>query len=191
MLLALTFHIVGVRTLSRISIFIVCSTLSENRLPCPGSFAWFYIAIPRRVLSRSAAMRRSGQVPSSELWLAKENEGLMRGDRAENGIPCPRISCFPVVFDFQFECSSIHTGRPDESRIVLGSRPVANMDLSAPDENRRGSRRLLGAIDRILYSGVKPGVISVIFIYCALISAESHTVIGTVSCSLSYQAFDY
>jgi len=139
MLLALTFHTVGVRTLSRTSIIIVCFYSIRNPLPYPGSFVWLSIAIPRRVLSRSAAMRRSGQVPSSELWLAKENEGFLRGaglrmashareSQVSSGIRLP----VQLLFNYTGRCR-----RPSESRIVLGSRPMANMELPAPDENLR------------------------------------------------------
>lgn len=151
-----------------------------------------YIAIPRRVLSRSAAMRRSGQVQSSELWLAKENEGFLRGYRAENGIPRPRISCFQWYSTSSLSALQF-TPVDLVDRTSLGScsdRSQWQIWTFLLRMRTEEARRLLGPIDKIPYSGVKPGVISVIFIYCALISAESHTVIGTVSCSLSCQGFD-
>lgn len=82
--------------------------------------------------------------PLCELWLAKENEascggtGLRMASRVHNLM-------LPVVFECRLECSP--TGTPEstidlidqKSRVLLGSRPVANMELSAPDENRTDS----------------------------------------------------
>lgn len=122
---------------------IVCSTLSEilQHAPDPlhSSSSSHSEFSPDRL--------QCGEVdrfPLCELWLAKENEGFLRGTGLRTASHVHDLM-LPVVFECRFKYSSIPTGtpsrprRPEESRIVLGSRPVANMEFSAPDENRKDS----------------------------------------------------